>query len=201
MPSGQSRSFTFSEYLAHGASAQQRQELTRNATADLPSENSDNIALTLGLAKRLKQVVDGRLICTRRVPLQVPVLPDVSQTNRCPDLMVFTPKLAAQLSGKQDAIALEMPNPALVVEVVDPYSTPVEDNYRCDYIEKRQQYEQRRIPEYWVVDPTAGEVTVLALHMQDSYQGRAFRGQQRICSAGFPTLKLTVAELLGLSDQ
>ncbi|MGG6239771.1 Uma2 family endonuclease [Nodosilinea sp. AN01ver1] len=198
MPSGYSRSLTFTEYLAQDALAQRRQELTNGVPVELPPQNDSTIALTLGLAKRLERVVNGRLICTHAVTLQVPTLPEIPQENRFPDLMVLTPTLAAQLSGKQSAIALDVPNPALVVEIVAPYSSPGDDSYRCDYIDKRQQYEQRRIPEYWIVDPTAAEVTVLALLMQESYQGRAFRGQQQIRSAGFPTLRLTVDELLAL---
>ncbi|PSN13152.1 hypothetical protein C7293_17195 [filamentous cyanobacterium CCT1] len=199
MPSGYSRSLTFTEYLAQDALAQRRQEPRKGAPA--APRNVSNIALALGLAERLKRVVDGRLIRSHAIALQVPVLPEIPQDYCIPDLMVLTPKLAAQLGEKQDAIGLDISNPALVVEVVDPYGTPADDGYRCDYIDKRQQYEQRGIPEYWIVDPTAAEVTVLALHMQDSYQGRAFRGQQQIRSAGFPTLQLTVDELLGLGAQ
>lgn len=198
MPSGQSRTLTFTEYLAQNAPAELRQELTNGVPVAMPPESDDNIALTLGLAEKLKEVVDWHLIRTHVTTLQVPSLPEIPQENRFPDLIVLTPELAAQLKDRSSAITLETLNPALVVEVVSPYDSPNEDNYRCDYIEKRQQYEQRGIPEYWIVDPTAGEVTVLALLHQDGYQARAFQGQQHIRSSGFPSLVLTVDELLAL---
>ncbi|MBE9113915.1 Uma2 family endonuclease [Nodosilinea sp. LEGE 07298] len=198
MPSGQPRTLTFTEYLAQAAPAELRQELTNGIPITMPPESDDNIALTLGLAEKLKEVVDWHLIRTHSTTLQVPSLPEIPQENRFPNLIVLTPELSRQFRDKNSAITLEMLNPALVVEVVNPYNSPNEDNYRCDYIEKRQQYEQRGVPEYWIVDPTAGEVTVLALLHQDGYQARAFQGQQRIRSSGFPSLILTVDELLTL---
>lgn len=197
MFSGQTSSPTSTEYLAQDAPATLRQELSH----EVPSQSDNNTALTLGLAERLKQEVDGDLVRTHDITLQVQTLPDISQENRSPDLMVLTPELADQLSDKTSAITLEMSNPLLVVEVVGSYPSPCDDNYRCDYIEKRQQYEQRCIPEYWIVDPTAAEVTVLARVPQDGYQGRSFQGQQRIESSGFPTLTLTVDELLALGAE
>ncbi|HZG37765.1 MAG TPA: Uma2 family endonuclease, partial [Nodosilinea sp.] len=161
-------------------------------------QSDHNIALILGLAERLKQEVDGDLVRTHGVTLQVQTLPNIPQENRSPDLMVLTPELAAQLGGESGAITLEMSNPLLVVEVVGAYPSPCDDNYRRDYLEKRQQYEQRCVPEYWIVDPTAAEVTVLARQPQDDYQGQSFQGQQRIKSSNFPTLNLTVDELLAL---
>ncbi|MGB3310866.1 MAG: Uma2 family endonuclease [Nodosilinea sp.] len=201
MLTGRSRYLTLTEYRTEDAPAHLRQVLRQDVLVSVPPASDRTTALTLGLAKRLKQVVDGKLIRTHAITLQVPVSSQISQENRCPDLVVLTPKLAAQLREKRGAITLEMSNPALVVEVVGPYGTPADETYYCDYIQKRQQYEQRGVPEYWIVDPTAAEVTVLALHMQDRYQGRAFRGPQRIRSAGFPTLDLTADDLLGLGAE
>ncbi len=195
MFSGQTRALTSMGYLAQDASTKLRRELTH----EVPP--SDNTALTLGLAERLRQEVDGNLVRTHDISLQVRTLPDIPQENRSPDLMVLTPTLADQLEGKSSAITLDMPNPLLVVEVVGSYPSPCDDNYRCDYIEKRQQYEQRCVPEYWIVDPTAAEVTVLARVPQDGYRVRSFQGQQRIKSSGFPTLSLTVDELLALGAE
>ncbi|MBE9155921.1 Uma2 family endonuclease [Nodosilinea sp. LEGE 06152] len=204
MFSGQSQPLTSAEYSAQATPAQLRQEPTHEVPTEmLPQRNdsSDNVALTLGLAKRLKQEVDGDLVRTHDLTLQVQTLPDTSHSNCFPDLMVLTPELVDQLEGKRTAITLEMSNPLLVVEVVGAYPSPCDDNYRRDYIEKRQQYEQRCVPEYWIVDPTAAEVTVLARVPQDGYRGRSFQGQQRIKSSGFPTLDLTVDELLALGAE
>lgn len=200
MFSGQTRSSISTQYLAHNAPATLRQGLTDRMPTEMPPQR-DNTALTLGLAERLKQEVDADLVRTHDISLQVQTLPEIPQENRSPDLMVLTPELASQLGSKSRDITLEMSNPLLVVEVVSAYPSPCDDNYRRDYIEKRQQYEQRCIPEYWIVDPTAAEVTVLARVPQDGYRGRSFQGQQRIESSGFPTLSLTVDELLALGAE
>lgn len=200
MFSGQTKSSASTEYFAQDAPAKLRQELTH----EVPTQSDNTTALTLGLAERLKQEVDGDLVRTHDIhdiTLQVCTLPDIPQENRSPDLMVLTPELADQLGGKSSAITLEMSNPLLVVEVVGSYPSPCDENYQCNYIKKRQQYEQRSIPEYWIVDPTAAQVTVLARVPQDGYRGRSFQGQQRIESSGFPTLNLTVDDLLALGTQ
>ena len=46
----------------------------------------------------------------------------------------------------------------LVVEVVSP------DDPERDYRQKRDDYADLRIPEYWIVDPQAATITVLMLH-------------------------------------
>ena len=46
----------------------------------------------------------------------------------------------------------------LVLEVVSP------DDPRRDYEQKRCDYADLRIPEYWIVDPQAATITVLTLH-------------------------------------
>ena len=51
----------------------------------------------------------------------------------------------------QAAITLDMAPPRLVVEVV----SPGQENHRRDYREKRNQYEWRGIPEYWICRPRA----------------------------------------------
>ncbi|NES20167.1 MAG: Uma2 family endonuclease, partial [Symploca sp. SIO3E6] len=96
---------------------------------------------------------------------------------------------------KRRTITINMPPPQLVVEVVSPYRSQKDENYKRDYIEKRQQYEQRGIPEYWIVDPQAQLVTVLLL-VNGRYQATEFSGNQRIVSLTFPELKLTAKQVL-----
>jgi Uma2 family endonuclease len=47
----------------------------------------------------------------------------------------------------------------LVMEIV---SDDIKDRRR-DLVTKREEYAQARIPEYWIVDPELGQITVLAL--------------------------------------
>ncbi len=86
--------------------------------------------------------------------------------------------------------------PSLVaVEVVSPYRNQLDENYRRDYIEKKAEYEQLGIAEYWIVDPQAQLVTLLLL-VNGSYQATEFTGNQQIVSPTFPELELTAAQVL-----
>ncbi len=186
---------TFDEYLAcdHGTDA--RYELVHGVLSEVPPETDDNISLAMGLAEILKSLCGWRLLRTHASTLEVSPLPSVPQSNRFPDLMVLSPDLAAALRGKSSAVRLSMPNPVLVVEVVSPYRSSEDDNYQRDYVDKRQQYEQRRIPEYWIVDPVAQCVTVLVMGTA-SYGKQVFRGAERVVSSAFPSLQVAANETL-----
>lgn len=109
--------------------------------------------------------------------------------------MIVTESGVAALSGKQRSlITLDMPVPALVVEVVSSSDTDKTSRDR-DYIQKRQEYEQRGIPEYWIVDLTAAVVWVLKL-VDQKYQEQRFTGDERLVSPTFPTLELSAAQVL-----
>ncbi|NET61380.1 MAG: Uma2 family endonuclease [Symploca sp. SIO2E6] len=89
-----------------------------------------------------------------------------------------------------------MPPPQLAVEVVSPYRNQNDENYLRDYVDKRQQYERRAIPEYWIIDPQAQLVTLLVL-INGRYQATEFSGNQQIVSRIFPQLELTAAQVVG----
>ncbi len=186
---------TFDEYLAcdHGTDA--RYELAYGVMIEVPPETDDNISLAMGLAEILKSLCGWRLIRTHASTLEVSPLPGVPESNRFPDLMVLSPDLAQELKGKSSAVRLSMPNPVLVAEVVSPYQNLGDDNYRRDYVDKRQQYELRRIPEYWIIDPVAQCVTVLVMG-STSYQEQVFEGAELVISSAFPSLQVTAKEIL-----
>jgi Uma2 family endonuclease len=191
----QAKSLTFEDYLTIRDGLENRCELTRGDLIEVPPESDDNITLAMALAEAFKEFVSWRLIRTHATTLQVAPLPGIPIQNRFPDLIVLTPELAAQLSGKSSAIKLEMPVPALVAEIVSSYTSIEDDNYRRDYYDKRRQYEDRDIPEYWILDPTGRQVNVNIL-VNGSYQASVFTGEQLIRSATFPTWSLTAAEML-----
>ena len=78
--------------------------------------------------------------------------------------------------------------------MVSPGNTDSE-NYQRDYLWKRQQYQDWKTPEYWIVDPHRAQVTVLVL-MNGVYQEKTYRGSKLIGSVEFPELDITVDELL-----
>ena len=70
---------------------------------------------------------------------------------REPDLLLLVDKQAPR---NQDAFWL---GADLVVEIVSP------DNPDRDLIDKRRDYAEARIPEYWIVNPLTDTITVLTL--------------------------------------
>ena len=63
----------------------------------------------------------------------------------------------------------------LVMEVV----SGSHDDRRRDLVEKREEYARAGIPEYWIVDPELGQITVLALDGSAyAVHGEFVRGQQ-----------------------
>lgn len=195
MTQAKAKPITFDDYLANDDGPDARCELSEGALVEVPPESDDNITLAMELYELLKTVVNRQLIRIHASTLEVPALAGIDKKNRYPDLMVLTPELASLLKGQSSAIRMDMPAPALVVECVSPYKSTTDDNYRRDYQDKRLQYEHRKVPEYWILDPIAQQVTVLVL-IDNRYQKTVFKGEEWVISAAFPTLKVKAANLL-----
>ncbi|NET06905.1 MAG: Uma2 family endonuclease [Merismopedia sp. SIO2A8] len=88
-----------------------------------------------------------------------------------------------------------MPTLEYFLQCVNPYNDHNDNNYKRDYIDKRQQYQQLGIPEYWIIDPTKQLVTVLLL-ADGTYRGTEFRDNQQIVSRTFPEMKVTGKQVL-----
>ncbi|NES20441.1 MAG: Uma2 family endonuclease [Symploca sp. SIO3E6] len=181
---------TFEQYLEYDDGTDNRYELFNGELLKLPPESGVNGWITLSLRDKLIQLLKPQLIRPNVFELQISGNPQ----NRYPDIVVLREE-HLELTKKRQTITLDMPAPQLVVEVVSPYRNQRDDNYKRDYIEKKQQYEQRGIPEYWIVDPIAQLVTVLVL-VNGRYQATEFSGSQQIVSPTFPELELTAAQVL-----
>ena len=182
---------TFEQYLEYDDGTDNRSELFDGELIPMPPESGENIWIALWLRDELVQMIDRRLVFpTSCCELQV----IGKRQNRFPDLVVIREE-HLEPTKKRQTITLNMAPPRLVVEVVSPYRNQNDENYKRDYIEKRKQYEQRGIPEYWIVDPIARVVIVLVL-VNGKYQATEFSGLQRIVSRTFPELELTAAQVL-----
>ncbi len=167
--------------------------LSTGEVIEVSSEDDENLRFANRLLAAILEVkgfsfVD--LIRNGNKELQVQPVGD-QRVNRKPDLIVMQPE---HLQLAKQAIKIGMPAPAFVAEVVSPGGES-SDNYLCDYVWKRQQYQMWQIPEYWIIDSHRQQVTVLTL-VNEAYQERVYRDQREIVSTVFPTLKLTVSTLL-----
>ncbi|MGD1896840.1 MAG: Uma2 family endonuclease [Phormidesmis sp.] len=161
----------------------------------LPPEDESNIRMASELEYLLKQVVKPReLVRYYTTELQVHPVGD-QRVNRKPNVVVLRPEHIELLaSTKKSAILFEMPPPAFVAEIVSA-GAESSDNYRRDYLWKRQQYAWWQIPEYWIIDRHRGKVTALVLE-KDTYSERVYCSGEHIQSSAFPDLKLPVAQVL-----
>ena len=185
------KKLTFEEYLNYDDGTDNRYELTNGALIALPPESGVNNTIALWLVLQLAKLIDFRRVRMHACCLQVPIVKLGLPENRYPDFVVLREE-HIPLIQKQLAIKLDMPPPQLVVEVV----SPGKQSYQRDYVEKRQQYEARGIPEYWIIDPERQRVTVLKLEEGVYAEVGQFPGADRIPSQQFPDLALTVAEIL-----
>jgi len=89
----------------------------------------------------------------------------------------------------------------LAVEVVS-------TNWEDDYIDKLEEYERLGIPEYWIVDylaissrnylgePKLPSVLIFTLDAEGKYHMTRFQNSDRLISATFPELNLTVEQIM-----
>ncbi|NES00968.1 MAG: Uma2 family endonuclease [Symploca sp. SIO1B1] len=181
---------TFEQYLEYDDGTDNRYELLHGELVPMPPERVVNNWIALWLMHKLAKFVNPLLIRPHTCELQVPGNPQ----NRYPDLVVMREEHLLQ-TEKRLTITLGMLPPQFIAEVVSPYRNQDDDNYRRDYIDKVQQYQQRGIPEYWIIDPQKQQVSVLLL-VNGTYQTTIFKGNQQIVSWTFPKLELTAAQVL-----
>ncbi|HEY9906979.1 MAG TPA: Uma2 family endonuclease [Thermosynechococcaceae cyanobacterium] len=183
---------TLEEYLAYDDGTDTRYELVNGVLVEMSPESRLNrqiASFLFGAFVRLGLPTELLVIGT-----QITVIsPEV--TARQPDFVVLSPECAIVLEGaKSDVITAEIPAPALVVEVVSP-GDEKSDNYQRDYVEKPKEYAERRIPEFWRIDPARSLVSVLVLK-GGRYVEQVFRGSDRAISPTFPELNLTAHQIL-----
>ena len=179
---------TFEDFLHYTEGTDAYYELANGVLIEMPPESDDNLYRAMQLYEALKALVGMRQIRLQGVALAVPGQPK----NRYPDLTVLRPEHPEQMRTLgQAAITLDMAPPLLVVEVVSPGA----ENHRCDYFEKRNQYEWRGIPEYWLVDPVLSQVTVHCLTAA-GYEAVIFTGDETVQSPTFQDLAVSAADIL-----
>jgi Uma2 family endonuclease len=192
---------TLEEYLTYDAGTDTRYELVDGVLVDMGAENTINpqivsflFAVFLGLGIPHYRLVVGHQIAVS----------SFRATSRQPDFMVHSQASEAAISADGKLLRLEMPAPALVVEVVSSSETDKKSRDR-DYFEKRAEYAARGIPEYWIVDPEAGLITICSDNNLGGinpdtgslgYRSNEFRGDMVIVSPQFPELKLTARQIL-----
>ena len=178
---------TAEEYLTYDDGTDTRYELVNGKLVEMPPESNLNARIAAFLFVQFLKLVPFTRLCHKDAEIEVA---SVRASFRIPDLMVLSETGEAALVDRpRNTIALEMPPPLLVVEVVS-----TNDPAR-DYRHKRSEYAVRGIPEYWIVDPAQKKVTILTL-IEGFYDQTVFEGEQPLVSPTFPNLPLTPNQIL-----
>ena len=178
---------TAEEYLTYDDGTDTRYELVNGKLVEMPPESNLNARIAAFLFVQFLKLVPFTRLCHKDAEIEVA---SVRASFRIPDLMVLSETGEAALVNRpRNTIALEMPPPLLVVEVVS-----TNDPAR-DYRHKRSEYAVRGIPEYWIVDPAQKKVTILTL-IEGFYDETVFEGDQPLVSPTFPNLPLTPNQIL-----
>ncbi len=189
--STQPRFSSFEEYLDYDDGTECCYELYNGELIALPPESGWNVQIAGRLSFAFALLLGSDRVRGNGLEIEVRGEP----RNRYPDLTIIREAHILQLA-QRNTIRLAMAPPDLVVEVV----SPGEIQRHRDYIAKRQQYEDRGIPEYWILNPETRTVLVLTLHPDQTGIGRyteagIFQGNEPIGSALFPALQLLPAQI------
>lgn len=178
---------SFEEYLSYEDDTDNLYELFNGELIAVPPESGFNVDIVGFLFVRFALMLGHQRVRAHNLELEVRGEP----RNRFPGFTVLREEHGQQLA-RRNTIRLFMAPPLLVVEVV----SPGELQRDRDYIAKRMQYQDRGVPEYWIIDPDAETVLVLQLTGATYAEVGSFAGDDRIPSPQFPELDLTVKQLL-----
>ena len=183
---------SFEDYLTADSSElpEGRCEYWDGELVELMTESGRNDDIALFIMFALVAIgIPFRLIRPGRAEVEVIGKPK----NRFPDLTILDP-VHLPLVETRLTITRKMPPPRLLVEVVSP-GNESKDNYKRDYLAKRDQYAAIGVPEYWIVDP-AREWVMIGTLTQGAYIFQTFTGDDAIVSPTFPELNLTTGQVL-----
>lgn len=195
------RKLTFKEYLDYEDETDTRYELVRGELIPMSLGTGIHALIIDFLVEQLKEVLSPSED-TSEVPLKV-MAGSVGvrsprggrwNTSRIPDITIVPLTQMRNMVNREAVIDLDEPAPLLVMEVVSPSTQ--KEAYKAKWTE----YAVRNIPEYWIVDPLSGVVTVCLLE-DGMYTSHEFRHKNKVQSQRLPNLDLTAEKILsgGLS--
>ncbi|BAB77647.1 Uma2 family endonuclease [Anabaena sp. FACHB-709] len=191
---------TFDEFAAwYPDNPRQRYELHGGVIIEMPPPTGDHEEIVGFLVGEIVKAYT-QLNLPYFIPKTAFVKPVEGESAYSPDILIFNhPNLVNEPRWKKESTVSQAASIPLVIEVVS-------SNWRDDYHKKYADYEMMGIPEYWIVDYAAlggrefigkpKQPTILVCCLDDGeYQIHKFRGNDRIQSATFPELNLTVEQI------
>jgi Uma2 family endonuclease len=180
--------FTLEEYLNYDDGTETRYELEDGVLVEMPTESLGNCDVARLILCELMKLMGLSMVAYKEIEV---VVSGGRAKCRLPDLLVHTPESRAAIAQtNRSLITLDMPPPALVIEVVSPGS----QNRSRDYRYKHTEYAARAIAEYWIVDPEMQQIT-LCKWVEGKYEDTILTGDQLITSEVVPGWQLTANQI------
>ena len=173
--------WTEGDYLWLTDRCKRRVEFADGYLEELPVPTDTHQSILKRLFRLFDQHVDARGGVVHFASLRLRIRPG---RFREPDLLLL---LNANDARRQDRYWL---GADLVLEVVSP------DDPERDYGRKRDDYADLGVPEYWIVDPQAGKITVLALHEGRYADHGVFRPGDVAASTLLDDFRVAVSDVL-----
>ncbi len=184
---------TLEEYLAYDDGTETRYELEDGVLVEMPTESLGNCDVARLILWELMKLMGLSMVAYKEIEL---VVTGGRAKCRLPDLLVHTPESRAAIAQtNRSLITLDIPPPALVIEIVSPGS----ENRNRDYRYKHTEYAARAIAEYWIVDPEMQQITVCKW-VEGKYEDTILTGEQLIISEVVANWQLTINQIFQNSN-
>jgi Uma2 family endonuclease len=194
--------YTFDEFIEwYPESSELRYELYDGVIVEMPKPRGKHSKLTGSLVGKLLTTISeiGKTDIWF-IPRESIVKPHRDNSGYEPDIIILNQEtINTETRWETESIIQNATSVKIIVEVVS-------TNWQDDYYDKLRDYEGMGIPEYWIVDyaalggrkfignPKVPTIFVCEL-IDGEYQMTPFRGTDRIISATFPQLSLTVQQI------
>ncbi|MDF5720315.1 MAG: Uma2 family endonuclease [Rhizonema sp. PD37] len=190
---------TFDAFIEWYPNDGKRYELHKGVIIEMPPPSGDHEDVVGFLTRKLGVEVD-RLNLPFNIPKTGFVKTHSTDSGYWPDILVVNQgNLKNEPLWKKKSTVTQPESVPLVIEVVS-------TNWRDDYHKKSADYEEMRIPEYWIVDYAAlgarkflgnpKQPTIFVCELVDGeYQMTPFQSNNPIISPTFPQLNLTAQQI------
>jgi Uma2 family endonuclease len=191
------RKMSLEEYLTYDDGTDTRYELVDGVLVEMSLGTGKHSGIIRRLSKAFEREAENMGLAWAAVPSLVGVETEVAGKKdhaRIPDVTVLPEAQWNVIEARSGSAVIRLPEaaPILVAEVISPSTKST------DLGEKRSEYADRGINEYWLIDPVKKVVLVLTL-VGGKYQEGIFTGNSVIISLTFPNLALTAAQVLTTS--
>jgi len=178
------RKITFEEYLTYDDGTDKRYEFNDGELIEVTPATVFHNDVMMFLAFFLQSVIQQSKLpyCVRVNSTEI----FNGKKTRRPDVLIMTLEQKQGLGNQPDMLY----EPCLLaIEIVSPTCRTV------DTVEKREEYAQFGIPEYWIVDFLLGIFSVLSL-ANGTYVEKVYRENEQILSSIFPDLDLSMNQVM-----